>query len=332
MRRAWLGLALLGSACVVRQPVDPFACDDSDDDGSCDEDDPCPADPEDDADEDGVCAPDDLCATGSDAEDVDADGVPDACDLCPGVTDVDEDADGLCDTSDPCPGDAANACAESIWIGVQADVFYEDIDWALHTADGATAALGNFRSAGDGYFQEVQVNGDEESCLVVNDAFGDGGSRGIVFNLQRQLKLAEWEGGDYVGGESFCCHPKVGSAFTPPKQNVWLNGGQCRVEVRIYTGLFPAEVGWRLESYEGRPIQEMASGSFPTAATTEAAALTLTDGDYRFFQLDSAGDGWTGRNDTATYEVVRVDDGATLATGQLQGGSQGSITFVLDCP
>jgi hypothetical protein len=332
MRRAWLWGLLLAPGCVVLQPVDPFACDDSDGDGSCDADDPCPADPQDDADGDGVCAPDDACATGSDAEDVDGDAVPDACDLCPGVADVDEDGDALCDDADPCPGDPTNGCAESVWVGVQADVFYEDIDWTLQSADGQTLALGNFRSAGDGYFQEVLVDGESESCVVMNDAFGDGGGRGIVFNLKRQLKLAEWEGGEYLGGESFCFRPKEGSAFTPPRQNVWLSAGQCRVEVRIFTGLFPAEVGWRLESYEGRVIQETPSGSFSAASTTETAALTLTDGDYRFFQLDSAGDGWIGRNDTATYEVVRVGDGTTLATGQLQGGSQGSITFVLDCP
>lgn len=332
MRRAWTASLLLAASCVVRPPVDPFACDDSDGDGSCDEDDPCPADPEDDADQDGVCAPDDVCAAGSDADDIDADSVPDACDLCPGVADVDADEDGLCDLSDPCLGDATNACAESVWVGVQADVFFQDIDWTLQGADGGTLALGNFRSAGDGYFQEVLVNGDAESCVVVHDAFGDGGSRGLVFNLQRQLKLTEWEGGDYQGDESFCFHPKEGSAFTPPKQNLWLSAGQCAVEVRIFTGLFPDEIGWRLESYEGRPIQEVASGSLNRASTTETTSLTLTDGDYRFFQLDSAGDGWTGRNDTARYDVVRVVDGATLATGQLQGGSQGSITFVLDCP
>lgn len=332
MRPVLWSLVVLGSACVVPLPVDPFACDDSDGDGSCDEDDPCPGDPADDADQDGVCAPDDVCAAGDDHEDVDVDGVPDGCDLCPGVADVDADDDGLCDTADPCPSDATNACAEAIWIGVQADVFYQDIDWELHNASGATVALGNFRSAGDGYFQEVQVDGDAESCLVVNDTQGDGGSRGIVFNLKRQLKLTEWEGGDYVGGESFCFHPKEGTAFTPPKQRVWLNTGQCQVEVRIHTGLYPEELGWRLESYEGRSIQEAPSGTFHTASTVETTALTLTDGDYRFFQLDSMGDGWVGRSDTASYDVVRVFDNAVLATGQLQGGSQGSITFVLDCP
>lgn len=322
----------LAAACVVQLPVDPFACEDSDGDGSCDEDDPCPADPTDDADEDGVCAPTDTCAAGDDHEDADGDLVPDACDLCPGVADVDDDDDGLCDTVDPCPGEPTNACAEAIWIGVQADVFYQDVDWVLHNTSGVTLALGNFRSAGDGYFQEVQVNGDTESCVVVGDAAGDGGSRGVVFNLKRQLRLTEWEGGDYVGGESFCFHPKEGAAFTPPKQNVWLNTGKCEVEVRLATGLFPAEVGWRLESYEGRVIQEAPSGTFHTASVTETSTLTLTDGDYRFVQLDSMGDGWVGRSDNAHYDVVRVVDDAVVATGQLSGGTQGSITFILDCP
>lgn len=332
MRRTVILLAASLHGCVVPLPVDPFACDDADADGRCDEEDLCPDDPLDDADGDGVCAPTDACPEGDDHLDADADAVPDGCDVCPGVADMDADADGQCDTSDPCPDDPTNACAETIWIGIQADVFWEDIDWSVRNGADGVLAQGAFRSAGDGYFQEVLVASEAESCVVVEDKQGDGGSRGLVFSLKRQLKLAEWEGSDYASTQELCFTPGDGTSFTPPKQNVWLNAGQCRVEVKVFTGLYPAEIGWRLESYEGRVIDEVRSGTFNTASRVETRTLTLTDGDYRFFQLDAAGDGWTGRNDTATFDVLRVVDNATLATGVLQSGFQGSITFVLDCP
>ena len=61
------------------------ANDDSDGDGSCDSDDPCPNDPNDDEDGDGVCG------------DVDP---------CPVDANDDSDGDGSCDSDDPCPNDA----------------------------------------------------------------------------------------------------------------------------------------------------------------------------------------------------------------------------------
>lgn len=334
MRRVVPVLAISLVACVARAPVDPFGCagGDADRDGLCDGEDPCPEDATDDADGDGVCAPEDTCPEGNDAEDADGDLVPDGCDLCPGAEDVDGDGDGQCDTTDPCPGDATNACAETVWIGVQADLFWEDIGWTLRSEDDAVLALGNMRSAGDGYFQAVGVDGNTRPCLQVDDSFGDGGSRGVVFNLERQLLLAEWEGSDYLGSQQLCFSPTVGVGYVPPKENVWLNSGQCLVEVRITTGLFPEELGWRLESYEGRPVEEKPFRSYTRAGANELTPITLTNGDYRFVQLDSKGDGWVGREDTATYRVLRVADQEELASGTLRGGSEGSITFVLDCP
>ncbi|MHC4992186.1 MAG: hypothetical protein ACYTGC_14535 [Planctomycetota bacterium] len=84
---------------VLFQPGE--GCDDSDSDGTCDEDDRCPfdpfdeCDPCDDSDSDGTCDEDDRCPFDP----------FDECDPCD-----DADSDGLCDDEDPCPFDPTNEC------------------------------------------------------------------------------------------------------------------------------------------------------------------------------------------------------------------------------
>ena len=119
-------------------PVDPNADQaDRDDDGTGDVCDSCPDDPEDDADQDGLCADVDNCPTdaNTDQADEDADGIGDVCDGCPGDPGNDPDADGLCALVDNCPvhanasqldtdgdsfGDACDNCASTANPG-QAD-------------------------------------------------------------------------------------------------------------------------------------------------------------------------------------------------------------------
>jgi hypothetical protein len=78
---------------------------DTDADGVCDLDDPCPLDDPDDADADGVCASDDICEGYDDSIDADADTVPEGCDCedadpinFPGNQEICDGQDNDCDT------------------------------------------------------------------------------------------------------------------------------------------------------------------------------------------------------------------------------------------
>ena len=57
-----------------------------------------------DSDEDGSCDDEDICPDGDDGIDTDADEVPDFCDLCPLDAANDADGDGVCGDLDECPG------------------------------------------------------------------------------------------------------------------------------------------------------------------------------------------------------------------------------------
>ena len=77
---------------------------DSDDDGTCDAEDPCPLDALDDSDGDGTCDSSDLCLGQDASGDTDGDGFCDDGDRCPfGPEDVDVDLDGVPDACDPDP-------------------------------------------------------------------------------------------------------------------------------------------------------------------------------------------------------------------------------------
>ena len=82
--------------------------DDTDGDGVCDSDDPCPLDDPDDSDGDNICDSDDTCPGGPDGQDADGDGVCDFLDVCPGGDDtVDLDENGTPDDCDLCDGASA---------------------------------------------------------------------------------------------------------------------------------------------------------------------------------------------------------------------------------
>jgi hypothetical protein len=106
-------------------PAEVCACEDSDGDEVCDQDDACPGeddridpdqdglpsgcdvcpdDPLNDSDGDTVCDSMDVCLPGDDLVDHDGDGTPTDCDPCPFDPLDDSDFDGVCDSDDECPG------------------------------------------------------------------------------------------------------------------------------------------------------------------------------------------------------------------------------------
>lgn len=93
-----------GSIVYACNPCTPTA-QDSDNDGVCDLNDPCPNSINNDSDNDGICDDIDLCIGFNDNIDSDNDGIPNGCDLCPGGNDlVDSDNDGVPNGCDQCPG------------------------------------------------------------------------------------------------------------------------------------------------------------------------------------------------------------------------------------
>ena len=101
----------------VVESTDPV-CPDTNNNGICDDDEPCPLGssgcppaPCPDADNDGICDTDDVCPHGNDTADADGDGIPDACDNCPvhgNTTQTDTDGDGLGDVCDIPPVQPVN--------------------------------------------------------------------------------------------------------------------------------------------------------------------------------------------------------------------------------
>jgi len=87
--------------CNICGPTDP----DTDGDGICDANDPCPNSMFGDSDGDGICDDLDICYGFNDNYDSDGDGVPNGCDLCEGFNDaLDSDGDTVIDGCDQCPG------------------------------------------------------------------------------------------------------------------------------------------------------------------------------------------------------------------------------------
>ena len=131
---------------------------DTDGDGIADGCDACPEDAENDADGDGLCAADDPCDYDAN-NDVDGDGLcDDGNDPCPNDANNDEDGDGLCADVDPCPIDPLND---------------EDGDGVCGDADGNDACPG-----GDDNIDELPEggNGIPDFCDVygcTDPAFGN---------------------------------------------------------------------------------------------------------------------------------------------------------------
>ncbi len=120
-------------------------CTDSDEDGLCDDVDPCPYDPYNDEDGDGVCGDVDNCPDvyNPDQADGDGDSLGDACDPCPFDPYNDIDADGVCGDVDNCPdvynpdqadgdgdslGDACDSCPFDPLNDVDLDGVCGDVD------------------------------------------------------------------------------------------------------------------------------------------------------------------------------------------------------------
>lgn len=89
-------------SCIPCAPSDP----DSDNDGICNTNDPCPLSATGDSDGDGICDNLDICPGFDDNYDSDNDGNPNGCDTCYGYNDnVDSDGDGVPNGCDLCEGE-----------------------------------------------------------------------------------------------------------------------------------------------------------------------------------------------------------------------------------
>jgi hypothetical protein len=102
----------VGAGAIQIDGTRTVACDscslndpDSDGDGICDANDPCPNSATNDSDYDGICDDMDICIGFDDTYDTDGDGVPNGCDVCTGFNDAaDSDNDGVPNGCDTCPG------------------------------------------------------------------------------------------------------------------------------------------------------------------------------------------------------------------------------------
>ena len=103
---------------------------DADQDGLCDDRDPCPNDAAGDSDGDGVCDSEDACPNDADEQvDSDGDGVCDMADVCPNDADDDSDGDGVCDSEDTCPNDNPNDSDEDgICDSTEGSIFGRVVD------------------------------------------------------------------------------------------------------------------------------------------------------------------------------------------------------------
>ncbi|MBW1877690.1 MAG: hypothetical protein JRI25_15155 [Deltaproteobacteria bacterium] len=118
----WLLLPLfLLTGCSGSDTDDTDACDDSDSDGVCDADDPCPLDDPDDTDGDTVCDSDDPCPDDN-PDDTDGDTVCDSDDPCPDDNPDDTDGDGICDSDDLCPDQHDSNDADGDGVANDCDV------------------------------------------------------------------------------------------------------------------------------------------------------------------------------------------------------------------
>ncbi len=140
---------------------------DADGDGLGDACDVCPADPGNDLDSDGVCAADDNCPLDSNPaqEDQDADGLGDACDACPSDPANDVDGDSLCVADDNCPqvANVAQSDADLDGAGDFCDVCAADPDDDAD-ADGHCADADNCRAVPNADQLDADLDGAGDAC------------------------------------------------------------------------------------------------------------------------------------------------------------------------
>jgi len=164
-------------------------CIDTDEDGICDNEDVCPANPDpnqEDADGDGVGDACDNCpdTANGDQSDVDGDGVGDACDNCVETANADQsdiDGDGVGDVCDNCPEDANPDQADEDGDGIgdvcdnqapvcSAATASPDQLWPPNHKFNAISVVGVTDPDGDA----VTINIDSIFQDEPTDTFGDG--------------------------------------------------------------------------------------------------------------------------------------------------------------
>lgn len=344
--RAWilvsLSLALSSTACVSGAVGPCF--DDPDFDGLCDADgsDPCPNDTLNDADGDGFCdGTDDACVGFDDAIDEDEDGLPDGCDDCPGDPGNDPDDDGICAADDLCPESADDDCDLKVTVALQVDLFPDDATWSVFDYRGSLVEDGDFGAPGEGGYLTFDVPVAKTTCVQVRDSEGDGGIRGLIFHRPTKTEYASWDAGDYTRQDSFCFNPSEDGRTTQGflKEADWVDQGACTVNMRVYTGQFPEELGWALETKSGRIVEAIATGTYKDTESEQwkERPVTVTSGDYVLRLLDAYGDGWDGAGDDASFEMVLQGEGAPFLTGTLEAGgatsgvTEGTYDVTVDC-
>ena len=185
------------SFSLVIDPTGPIVtpgetCDDTDEDGICDDDDNCPlvANPEqEDADGDGVGDACDNCpeTANPEQEDADGDGVGDACEACD-----DTDEDGICDDDDNCPPVANPGQEDSDGDGVGDACDVDDVQ-LLRDAINEIPASAFRRSPERTRTSFLQVVADVEEALDAGDV---NRARAVLGSLRSRVDRSLVNGAD----------------------------------------------------------------------------------------------------------------------------------------
>lgn len=335
-----VGLGLFAASCGgLQSTAGNCTSGDTDRDGICNTEDPCPVDAANDADGDGICESDDPCPDDPDPTDDDDDGWPDACDPCPDDPENDADGDGTCASEDPCPDDPDDACGRRLLIATQVDWFHEEASWEMSDSQGTVLASGGFDGPGDGGWQQVDVPAEGVVVFTTRDEGGDGGIRGFVWDPRREVRVLAWGQDSYRSIQNLTFDPSTAEGQEGPlpfTTTEWLNQTRCDVEIQLQVDGFPAEQGWELLTRDAS-ITARFPGSFEGTVGAQRVSVGLVDGDYTIVQYDDYGDGWEspsaltvfveGSPDPLVGPIGFADPGPPY-----DGEIERSFDFTLDCP
>lgn len=302
---------------------------DVDGDGLCGVDDPCPDDPVNDGDGDGICAGEDACLRGPDELDADLDGLPDACDYCPGDALNDGDGDGICDEDDACVADPENLCARSVTLALQVDWYFEESTWQLREDGGALVAEGRFDAPGDGVYQPFTLSpGQSRACVTLNDTYGDGGVRGMLWDNLLGVELTRWETASWETEGRFCADLVGGAqqAGSLPADEWSVGLARCPIRVEVQAGGWVEEMGWEITDARGRRVAGVAPGTWTEPDTQVADTVEVDQGEWTFWAVDSEADGWTD----SSFRVLQGE--VELIAGGLEAGERQGYPLSLRCP